>query len=268
MTMELLEQIIEENNIPKNVNFMSDSGWECNPTEMNGVLFYNRQSNTIISTQSGTSDREYEASEDWEILYDPDLIKVEGLEVYPVTSVASGRITEDFKKAIKEAGDFELYYGIPETEDEYDEIDFNGLPLFYSIQIKAKNIGYIGFHGGDSGLVLEIYMFKPYRNKGYGTCVLKRFVDIAFKEGLVKKWRKKTENPPPLYVFEKETVLPEQLIAIVRVENEYSRKMMLACGFQEKQEPVAEFITASSVETSEFVITKQDYIKKTQNTIL
>ena len=85
MTMELLERIIEENNIPKDVHFMSDSGWECDPTAMNGV-FYNRQSNTIIFTQSGTSDREYEVSEDWEILYDPDLIKVEGLEVYPVTS--------------------------------------------------------------------------------------------------------------------------------------------------------------------------------------
>lgn len=32
---------------------------------------------------------------------------------------------------------------------------------------------------------LEIYLFKPYRNKGYGTCVLKRFVDIAFKEAIV-----------------------------------------------------------------------------------
>ena len=61
MTMELLERIMEENNIPKDVHFMNDSGWECDPTEMNGV-FYNRQSNTIIFTQSGTSDREYEAS--------------------------------------------------------------------------------------------------------------------------------------------------------------------------------------------------------------
>ena len=275
MTMELLERIIEENNIPKDVHFMSDSGWECDPTEMNGV-FYNRQCNTIIFTQSGMSDREYEASEDWEILYDPDLIKVEGLEVYPVTSVASGRITEDFKKAIKEAGDFELYYGIQETEDKYDEIDFNWRPLFYSIQIKAKNIGYIGFHGGDSGLEPEIYIFKPYRNKGYGTCVLKRFVDIAFKEGLVKKWREKTENPPPLYAFKKETVFPEQLVSTVRVENEYSRKMMLKCGFRENKEPEALFrffidengSEAGSVEVSKFVITKQDYIKKTQNTIL
>ena len=34
MTMELLCKIIEENNIPRDVHFMSDSGWECDPTEI------------------------------------------------------------------------------------------------------------------------------------------------------------------------------------------------------------------------------------------
>lgn len=75
-----------------------------------------------------------------------------------------------------------------------------------------------------------------------------------------------------MYVFKKETVFPEQLVSTVWVENEYSRKMMLACGFQENQESVAEFILliddktsiASSARVREFVI--QDYIKKTQNT--
>lgn len=57
--MELLERIIKENNIPKDVHFMSDSGWECDPTEMDGV-FYNRQSNTIVFTQGGLSERRYE----------------------------------------------------------------------------------------------------------------------------------------------------------------------------------------------------------------
>lgn len=92
----------------------------------------------------------------------------------------------------------------------------------------------------------------------------------------MKKWREKTENPPPVYSLKKEIVFPEQLVSTVRVENEYSRKMMLACGFQKNQEPVAEFIfliddktsAASSVEVSEFVITKQDYIKGKRNTIL
>ena len=269
MTMELLERIIEENNIPKDVHFMSDSGWECDPTEMNGV-FYNRQSNTIVFTQSGISEREYEKSEEWEILYDPNLIKLEGLEVYPVTSVASSRITEDFKKALKEAGDFEQYYGIQETEDKYDEIDLRWRPLFYSIQMKGENIGYIGFHGEDNELEPEIYIFEPYRNKGYGTRVLKRFIDMAFKEGLVKIWREKTENPPPFYSFMKETVFPEMLVSTVRVENEYSRKMMIACGFRKSRKVAAKFLTfvndedseTGFVQVSEFEITKEEYLKE------
>ncbi len=68
MTMEILEQVIKENNIPHNVHFMSDSGWECDPTEMDGI-FYNRKSNTIVFTQGSCSDRKYEHSEEWEILY-------------------------------------------------------------------------------------------------------------------------------------------------------------------------------------------------------
>lgn len=223
MTMKLLEQIIEENNLPN----------------------------------------------------DSDLIKIDGLEAYSASSIKSKGLTEDYKEALKKAEDFDQYYGVEATEDLYDEIDLKR-PLFYSIQMKGKNIGYIGFRGENNDLELEIYIFKPYRNKGYGTRVLKKFIDIAFTEGLVKKWREKTENPPPVYSLKKETVFPEQLVSTVRVENEYSRKMMLACGFQENREPAAEFIlfiddktsAAGYVEVSEFVIRKQDYIKEIQNTIL
>lgn len=94
MTMELLERILKENNIPKDVHFMSDSGWECDPTEMDGV-FYNKLSNTIIFTQGGCADREYEKSEEWEMLYEPDLIKLEEIEVYPVSSSMSHGLTEE-----------------------------------------------------------------------------------------------------------------------------------------------------------------------------
>lgn len=45
-----LEKIIEENNIPKDVKLLSDSGWECSETEMNGV-YYNEKENTIVFTQ-------------------------------------------------------------------------------------------------------------------------------------------------------------------------------------------------------------------------
>ena len=65
MTMELLCRIIEENNIPKDVHFISDSERECNATEMDG-LHYNRESNTIVFTQDGDK-RDYEKSDKWEM---------------------------------------------------------------------------------------------------------------------------------------------------------------------------------------------------------
>lgn len=51
MTFEKLSKIIEVNNIPKNVELLSDSGWECDPTQMDGV-YYNARMNRIIFTQS------------------------------------------------------------------------------------------------------------------------------------------------------------------------------------------------------------------------
>lgn len=52
MTFELLNKIIEENNIPQDVHLMSDSGWEYDETEINGV-YYNRKENVLIFTQCG-----------------------------------------------------------------------------------------------------------------------------------------------------------------------------------------------------------------------
>ena len=50
MTIEKLEEIMTKHNIPKNVKIMSDSGWECDPTDMDGV-WYNKNLNLIIFTQ-------------------------------------------------------------------------------------------------------------------------------------------------------------------------------------------------------------------------
>lgn len=275
MTMEILERIMKENNIPKDVQLMSDSGWECDPTEMDGI-FYNRQSNTIVFTQGGLTERRYEESEEWEILYIPDLVKLEEIEVYPVTSVMSFGLTEEFKKALKEAGDFEQYYGITESEDKYVEIDLRWRPLFYSIRIKGQFIGYIGFHDEDNALEPEIYIFKQYRNNGYGTRVLKRFVDMAFKEGLLKIRREESETPPPVYSFKREMVFPEKLVSTVRVENEFSKKMMSSCGFHENKEKIAEFLLFMDnegteqgfVQICEFTITKDEYMRRMENELL
>ena len=109
----------------------------------------------------------------------------------------------------------------------------------------------------------EIYIFKPYRNKGYGTRVLKKFIDIAFTEGLVKKWIEKNDNSPSVYSFKKENVFSGKLVSTVRAENEISRKMMLACGFRENKKAVAEFLLFLDDESSVigFEITKDEYLK-------
>lgn len=50
MTLELLNLICKQNNIPPNVHLTSNSGWECCATEMDG-LFYNQEKNELMITQ-------------------------------------------------------------------------------------------------------------------------------------------------------------------------------------------------------------------------
>lgn len=50
MTYKELKEIITKNNIPEDVCLMSDSGWECYTTEMNGI-YYNKEANTIVFRQ-------------------------------------------------------------------------------------------------------------------------------------------------------------------------------------------------------------------------
>ena len=69
MTLELLNKIIEENNIPKDVHLMSDSGWECGETEMNRI-YYNRKENVLIFTQHGDRCDSWFEEDDWDLLYD------------------------------------------------------------------------------------------------------------------------------------------------------------------------------------------------------
>ena len=67
MTFELLKKIIEENNIPENVTLRSNSGWECNATEMDGV-WYRKGDNVIHFTQDGWHLRE-EKEAGFELIY-------------------------------------------------------------------------------------------------------------------------------------------------------------------------------------------------------
>ena len=50
MTILELNNIILNNKISSNVIIQSDSGWECNPTDCDGV-FYSKNKNLLILTQ-------------------------------------------------------------------------------------------------------------------------------------------------------------------------------------------------------------------------
>lgn len=67
MTFEKLKELIEKYNIPENVRLLSDSGWECNETDMNGV-FYNEKENHIVFTQEFEFSYDYLANKDYKEL--------------------------------------------------------------------------------------------------------------------------------------------------------------------------------------------------------
>lgn len=98
-----------------------------------------------------------------------------------------------------------------------------------------------------------MYLFEQYRHQGYGTIVLKKFIDIAFHNQM------KDQKVPP-----------EKLISSVRVENTYSQKLMLACGFHENEEIAAKFIgfmrEEGFIQVKEFCLTREEYLKKTEGT--
>lgn len=69
LTFKKLSKIIKNNNIPETVHLMSDSGWECSETEMNGIL-YNEKENIIVFKQDTNNLEEY--YKNWKILKEGD----------------------------------------------------------------------------------------------------------------------------------------------------------------------------------------------------
>ena len=64
MTFKKLKDLIDKYNIPEDVILQSDSGWECNETEMDGV-YYNPTENIIIFTQYFSEYETYEKLKEW-----------------------------------------------------------------------------------------------------------------------------------------------------------------------------------------------------------
>ena len=48
MTVKLLNDILKENNIPEDVVMWSDSGWECDATDMDCIYYNKIKNNSII----------------------------------------------------------------------------------------------------------------------------------------------------------------------------------------------------------------------------
>lgn len=59
MLFNKLKEIIDDNSIPYDVELLSDSGWECNETEI-GSIYYNKEDNTIVLKQAIFNDKEAE----------------------------------------------------------------------------------------------------------------------------------------------------------------------------------------------------------------
>lgn len=62
MTYKQLQEILTRNNISEDVTLMSDSGWECCATDMNGI-YYNKDKKTIVFRQSFSKYESYYTSE-------------------------------------------------------------------------------------------------------------------------------------------------------------------------------------------------------------
>ena len=67
MKLNTLLKLIDKHNIPDDVLLRSDSGWECDATDMDGV-YYNRKLNVIVFTQYFSENDRYFNELDWEML--------------------------------------------------------------------------------------------------------------------------------------------------------------------------------------------------------
>lgn len=64
MTTSELFNIIKKYNIPANAILVSDSGWECSATNMDGV-YYDKTGNTVVFTQEFDKHDKYYNSPKW-----------------------------------------------------------------------------------------------------------------------------------------------------------------------------------------------------------
>lgn len=69
MTLGEFNKLMKDNNIPEDVTMLSDSGWECGPSDMDGI-YYNEADNELVFVQEGNVyDRNYYGKPEWKLLH-------------------------------------------------------------------------------------------------------------------------------------------------------------------------------------------------------
>lgn len=144
-------------------------------------------------------------------------IKTENLLLQPAWLDGNNHSAE-LADAIEEAGDFELYFGIPKSKLFLDMLSITQ-PMFYNILDKNGSfVGYIGLHQDGADYEFEIYILAPYRRQGYAKEALSAAIRTAFNGGIEGMGE------------------CERIVASVRVENTASHALMKSVGFAENKE--------------------------------
>lgn len=234
MTVEKLLNIFQINNIPGDANLESDSGWECGPTDMDGI-YYNKSENRVVFTQGYGEDNYCEP--EWSLIYKEksDFSENVNNKIYVDENIMLSAIWKRdsiqkvFIDELKRNNEFELYYGAKESERRYEMINLNQ-PLFWCIHANWEEdgyyrdeIGYIGITGDDTDIDIEIYIFKEFRRKGFAKKVLQKVIEYI-KAGRIKVFDEETQLIKPF--------TPLNIQAIVREDNLASRALLESCGFK------------------------------------
>lgn len=121
--------------------------------------------------------------------------------------------SSEFATAIRDAQEFEWYYGVKETPEIYSEIKINRKGYYNIFDEAHRFIGYVGVHYEDEEPEVELYILKAFRKQGFAKEVLLTILSHAFNTGINGKKLTK-------------------IAASVRSENTAAIKLMEGCSFK------------------------------------
>lgn len=239
MTYKILKEIIERNKIPEDVVLMSDSGWECDATHMDGV-FYNARENKIIFTQTADFLEEY-IDDGYEVVWSEKAYlnmnqtlggnelnsKIKKIWLRPARTL-SRKEENDVINMVKQ---FTTKKCLNFYSDEMRRI----WPFLYTINdtslcevpISGIKVGYIGVIVHESAFELYIFIHENYRRRGYAKRVLQKFTEYIKKNELVYCDNYKRAN---------EVVNFENAFIAVPKQDEVYRNTVLDSGFSSSDE--------------------------------